>query len=290
MLVDAAAARKQLERAQALLTAIERRDGVAVRAALATGALPGMSVQGRLPLLEAVSTGVLDLVRALLDAGAFPDATIERHGQPGPSALTQAVQARHEDIALALVDAGAALDGRVLDWSLVDAASALSLPRLAAALRERGLVPRADDSLSFCDAAALGRTERVAALLPSASRVDRGKALTLAAQGGHREVVDALLAARPEVAHLQAALFPAIQNDQLVIVERLLSHGASATAPTGITRSLPLLVAAEHGHSSIVSCLLEAGADPTADVEGTTLLERAHPSVRALLEGAPRRG
>lgn len=286
MLVDRETTRKHEERGVALMKAIRNRDVPGVRSALAAGAFPGMAVQGNLPLLEAVETGVVELVVALIEAGAALEVTVERFGRRGPTALVRAIELRHEDVALALVRAGAPLDARVGDWSVVDAAVAFALPRLTAALAERGLTPSADETLSLGMAAALGRVSRVTTLLPGTSLDTRCKALELATQGAHLAVVDLLLGSGLEAAHAQRALGFAIQNDDLRVLERLLAAGASATAPTGLTARSPLMMAAMCGSVAVVARLLAAGANPTERSDGSTPLEVAHPEVKALLNEA----
>ena len=109
---------------------------------------------------------------------------------------------------------------------------------LPAALAAQDTSPGADERLLA--AARDGQVEVVTTLLRegadvNAARGDGLTALHLAAEGGHRAVADALVAA-----------------------------GAAVDAGTRIGRYTPLQVAAEGGHGAVALRLLEAGADPNA--------------------------
>ena len=109
---------------------------------------------------------------------------------------------------------------------------------LPAALAAQDTSPGADERLLA--AARDGQVEVVRSLLRegadvNAARGDGLTALHVAAEGGHRAVADALVAA-----------------------------GAAVDAGTRIGRYTPLHMAAEGGHGAVALRLLEAGADPNA--------------------------
>ena len=131
------------------------------------------------------------------------------------------------------------------------AVSLLVAAILPAALAAQDTSPGADERLLA--AARDGQVEVVRSLLRegadvNAARGDGLTALHLAAEGGHRAVADALVAA-----------------------------GAAVDAGTRIGRYTPLQVAAEGGHGAVVARLLEAGADPNARTtnSGVTALHLA---------------
>ena len=118
------------------------------------------------------------------------------------------------------------------------AVSLLVAAILPAALAAQDTSPGADERLLA--AARDGQVEVVRSLLRegadvNAARGDGLTALHLAAEGGHRAVADALVAA-----------------------------GAAVDAGTRIGRYTPLHMAAEGGHGAVALRLLEAGADPNA--------------------------
>eukprot|EP00966_Prymnesium_polylepis_P211235 4891837-Prymnesium_polylepis.1 len=63
--------------------------------------------------MRAASRGLLDPVRALLWAGAKPDARAAGKGLHGATALYLAAQGRHAAVARALLDGGAAVDPKL---------------------------------------------------------------------------------------------------------------------------------------------------------------------------------
>jgi glucose/arabinose dehydrogenase len=120
-------------------------------------------------LLAAAAAGHLELVRAILDRGASPDATDER----GHTALMLAADGGHRDVAQALLDRGAAVDART---------PAGNTALMAAAFR--------------------GRLEVVRLLLErgadvTAANADGRTAVTLAQVGQFPAVVAVLLGATP---------------------------------------------------------------------------------------------
>ena len=135
-----------------------------------------------------------------------------------------------------------------------------------------------DPPLDFFEAAALGRTERVAALLQDDAdavrqwSADGFSPLQLASYFGHAAAVDLLLARGADVAavsrnpmHL-TALHSAVAGRHATISERLLEHGADANAVQagGFT---PLHAAALLGDVGLIDLLLAHGADPSLQAD-----------------------
>jgi ankyrin repeat protein len=110
-------------------------------------------------------------------------------------------------------------------------------------------------------------------------------AVQAAAEGGHLEVVERLLAAKADVNARAAdengrtALRAAAEGGHLEVVERLLAAKADVNAPAGEWDGRTALqAAAEGGHLEVVERLLAAKADvnaPAADDNGRTALQAA---------------
>jgi ankyrin repeat protein len=179
----------------------------------------------------------VDIARALLRGGAEPDALAQMYGgdcttmsmlvSSGHPAKA-GVQAALVDV---LVDYGAAVESRGNgDWtSPLLTALAFGYREAADTLVRRGATVR-----TVAAAAGLGRTEEVRALLPAAAAIDRHRALALAAQHGHVDVVRLLLDAGED---------PNRYNPKG-------NHG----------HSTPLHQAALAGHADVVRLLVERGA------------------------------
>lgn len=89
--------------------------------------------------------------------------------------------------------------------------------------------------------------------------------LTLAAQQGHEVIVESLLDAGAHVNRLddngRAAIHVACQLNDLPTLKILLVHGADANRLTSDGRTTPLHIAVERGFATVVSELLDTGAD-----------------------------
>lgn len=134
----------------------------------------------------------------------------------------------------------------------------------------------------FFEACALGRVERIAALLASDPGLvnrdapDGFTALGLACFFNHFEAAQLLLdrGAAPSqpssnALHL-APLHSAVAADSFELVNLLLERGAEPN-PREASGATPLHTAAGHGNRAIIDCLLLAGADPNARTnEGKT--------------------
>ena len=182
------------------------------------------------------STAV-DVAKKLLEAGAEADALADMYGGHHTT-MSMLVSSSHPadaglQVALihTLLDFGAAVDGHGSgQWtSPVMAALAFGFLPAAEALVQRGA--RADN---IAAAAGLGRLDDARQLLGAASSADRHRALALAAQLGHPEVVSLLLDAGEDP-------------------DRYNPKGNHA-------HTTPLHQAAWFGHDAVVRLLVERGA------------------------------
>jgi ankyrin repeat protein len=241
------------------------------------------SPAGDPPLALAVRLDWPQLLQRLIAHGVDLDAR-DSHGM---SALHLAAALAREDALKQLVAAGAAPDRRAADGqSPLGVALAAGRRDLADWLDWRGWrLPRRPLQASDVPAAAIvGDADAVRRLLDFGLPVDavdsQGcSALLRAAGGGHRALVDLLLArgANPALAANTGAtpLSAAVSMRQAEIVDRLLDAGA------GLEQRLPgdvtvLMLAAALGLPELVARLLQAGADLNAtDAQGLSPLHCA---------------
>ena len=210
----------------------------------------------------------VEVARALLEAGAAPDALAGFYGGRCTT-LSLLVSSDHParagvQVALVevLVDFGASVeptgDGSwtsplltALTFNFLDAAEALV---------RRGA--RIDTAAA---AAGLNRLADLDRLLPEAGADDRHRALALAAQLGHVEVVARLLDAgedpnryNPRGAHAHATpLHHAALHGHLAVVRLLVERGARVDLPDTIYRATPLGWAM-HGHRGDIAAYLRS--------------------------------
>jgi ankyrin repeat protein len=161
-------------------------------------------------------------------------------------------------------------------------------------------VAAAKDTLDVFDAAALGRVDRLTALLdadPSLANARAGDgfpALGLAAYFKHPAAARLLLdrGADPNLAASNAAkvtaLHAAISSNQLEIAEWLLDAGADVNARQQMDYT-PLMGAAANARESLIDLLLARGADRTlTTTDGKTAAdlarEHGHEATAARLE------
>jgi len=119
--------------------------------------------------------------------------------------------------------------------------------------------------------------------LASSRDADGTSLVLLACTGGHRRVLDALLAAGADLDVFDAAALGHV--NQLEILLGLDPTLATATTPAGTT---PLHLAARFGHAGASRRLLDAGAEPDArDASGQTAADLAvaggHAELAAML-------
>ncbi len=176
------------------------------------------------------------IARALLEAGADPDAVADMYDHKCTT-MGMLVSSAHPagaglQIALAelLLDYGASPHGKGTAWqSPAMTALAFGYSDTALALAKRGAAP---DTLAA--AAGLGLVDEARRLLPVADGGERHVAIALAAQHGHREIVQMLLDAgedpnryNPEGWHSHSTpLHQAIASDHPDVVQLLVERGA----------------------------------------------------------------
>ncbi len=183
--------------AEAAVEAVRAGDTVALdnvltaRPDLATSLVPG---HGGRALLHVATDWpghlphVAETIAILVRHGADVDATFVGEHEETPLHWA----ASSDDLAAidALLDAGAAIDARgavIGGGTPLNDATAFGQWRAARRLVERGAV------VSAWDAAALGLTDRLAAVLRAEPGADLGPLLWAAAHGGRRDTVDHLL-------------------------------------------------------------------------------------------------
>jgi Ankyrin repeats (3 copies) len=213
------------------------------------------------------------IARALLEGGAEPDALADMYGAECTT-MSMLVSSSHPaDAGLQvplinlLLDFGAALEGRgTRKWGTpLFTALAFGMGDAAAALAERGA------RLELPHAAGLGLVGEAARLLPAADDEARQRALSLAAQQGHAEVVRLLLAAgedpnryNPEGNHPHTTpLHQAVLGGHEAVVRLLVEHGARLDIRDTIWKGTPLGWAIHGGgraREAMTECLRSLGA------------------------------
>jgi ankyrin repeat protein len=285
------ARQKAIKKAQdALLAAAKQGEVDQVLIQLQAGADVNARDSGqRTALLHAVRGGQLAVVRALIEAGAALDA----RDQEGRTALTEAARRREAMPALDLVAAGADVnltdkDGwTALMWAAKEGTLAAARAIIRSA-KQSSLDALAKETSALSLAAERGRHALVRALIDAGAGVRKpeigGRALQLAAQEEHVDVVRALMEAKAPLGFSgwenEPPLHAAAARGQWVVVEALLEAGLD---PEQVDRSgqTALMKAAASGHEKAVASLLRLGAAPElADRDGWTALMHAaaHPS------------
>ena len=226
------------------------------------------------PIHEAVQSGDIDAVRALLDA----DATLANRGDAyGRRPLHHAVE--HvanggNDMLDLLLDRGADIDAT--GFSGDDRLGGQGFRPIASALWKHPYWPQRNDydtarrllargaEYTATIAAALGDEDRLRELLR------RDSALANEAEPGGKRPISA-----------------AAERNHVAIVDLLLDAGADPNLPEGpnCPRGFALWAASRFGHRTVAERLLEAGADPNAQVEssGSPTASAADDDMRALM-------
>jgi len=224
----------------ALLAAVNVGDVARVKAMIEEGASLSARMRGWAALHLAAHAGNAELVRLLLDHGAdvdvvmITDELIDRTRYEGTATpLLIALRARHEAVALLLLERGASVDHR-------DAFSGENALFLAA---KHGLESVVERAL----AAAPARECKV---------FGDETALDAAATGGHLGIVRRLLAAGLPIA--ARALSEACRRGHLELAQLLVESGAVVNVASDHS---PLLAAAGSGHVQMIDWLLAHGAD-----------------------------
>jgi len=211
-------------------------------------------------------TNAVDIAEMLLEAGAEVDALAGLYGgeHTTMSMLVSSAHPARAGVQVALVEAlldhGAAIEGRGTgEWvSPLQTALAFGYADAAEALVRRGA--RVD---SLPVAAGLGRRSDAARLLATAGPEDRHRALALASQLGHADVVKLLLDARedpnrynPKGNHAHATpLHHAALGGHEAVVRLLVERGARLDIKDTIYEATPLGWAQYGGRTAIVAYL-----------------------------------
>jgi len=212
----------------------------------------------------------VEIAKTLLRAGAEVDALADMYGNPSTtmdllvSSSPPAAAGLQTALAETLLDFGAAIDG-VGGTRPVMIALAFGFLETAEMLARRGA--RVD---SLAAAAGLGRVDVARDRLPHASAEDRHRALALAAQHGHADVVRLLLDAgedpnryNPKTNHGHSTpLHQAIAAGHEPVVRLLVERGARLDIADTIYRSTPLGWAIYGQREAIAAYLREHGAEP----------------------------
>jgi ankyrin repeat protein len=190
------------------------------------------------------------VARALLEGGAEPDALADMYGAECTTMSMLASSSHPANAGLQvplinlLLDFGAALEGRgTRKWGTpLFTALAFGMSDAARALAERGA------RVELPHAAGLGLVDAAARLLPIADDEARHRALSLAAQHGHAEVVRLLLEAgedpnryNPEGNHPHTTpLHQAVLGGHEAVVRLFVERGARLDIRDTIWHSTPL--------------------------------------------------
>jgi ankyrin repeat protein len=213
----------------------------------------------------------VEIAKILLEAGADPNALQDSYGGQNTimAMLVSSSPPKEAGVQVPLIDVlidyGAALvpsgEG---DWtSPVETALVFNMCEAADALVRRGAPI---DTLAA--AAGLGRLEDVRRMLPSADPNDRHRAVALAAQCGHADVVGALIDAgedpnrfNPPGTHSHSPpLHQAIAAGHLNVVKLLVERGARLDIKDTIYQSTPLGWAKYLNRPEIAAYLVSKGA------------------------------
>lgn len=221
-------------------------------------------------LLRAIEAGDLAETGRLLAAGANPNMTDERHRL----ALTIAIDNKREDIAFALLAAGAIVPGTTRD-ALLYASAFAGADSMIKVLLGDSLKP---SSRHLAAAAAAGNLSTVQLLLEAGAdaRGKAGEPLRDAIRGKNPAVVRAILDAGADVEHAphgETPLAYAVRIRAVDVTPVLLDAGAIASLP----QPMPLI------HTPIVyddtvtaALLIDKGANVNAtDPRGMTTLDHA---------------
>ena len=232
---------------------------------------------GRTPLMEAASSGHIEIIDLLLNNGA--DVNAEGYAR-GRTALLEAISGSIAELhgiedlkktVKILLAAGA--DANVGGGTALIEAAKQGDPELMQILREAGAeatVDKTQNGQALLNAALNGETEVVRILLLTGADVNAlnstgYSALAFAARRGHAGVVQVLLEAGADIhageSGMPVLLYAAFGGNADV-VQMILQAGADVNeAEDGLTA---LMQAAVRGHADVTLLLLEAGADVNA--------------------------
>lgn len=273
------------------LAAAKNGDAAEVRRCLAEGVAADHS--GNYALVLAVTGGYLDVVQALVEAGAPLNDLDEDRDGTFISYVTLAYDGKHWDVAEYLVNAGA--DAR-LRIGVVSNAIITDVP-----LEKLKVFARA--SLAAESLQAQGLQEDSVAMLSMAMLAKREDVLDWALGEGHlnemtkREIFRRAVHRRPEYLFLLkkhglfyhddaehgTPLIRAIARDNMEALKNLIALGADVNQ---MSPAPPLLRAIEEGKATMAQALLEAGADIFArGREALSMLSFHDMGMRDVVEG-----
>ena len=267
------ARQKAAKKAQdALIAAAKQGDMLALVPLLRQGtAVNARDGSQRTPLIHAVRGGHLPAVRALIAAKA----DLDLRDLDNRTALIEAARRKDSRAALDLVAAGADVNLADRDgWTaLMHAAkegTVASARQIIRSKKQSSLDAMArDESSALGIAAERGRTALVRLLIEAGVGVGKpeigGRALQLAAEKDHAEVVLALMEAHAPLGFAtwegEPPLHAAAARGQQAVVEVLLEGGVD---PDQADRNgqTALIKAAGSGHALVVASMLRLGASP----------------------------
>jgi ankyrin repeat protein len=212
----------------------------------------------------------VEIARTLLQAGAEPDALANMYGVKCTT-MSMLVSSDHPakaglQVALVelLLDFGAAIEGRgTTKWGgPLFTALAYGMSEAAQAFAKRGA------HIDLPTAAGLGLMDHVGRLLPLADAEARHRALALAAQHGHAEIVRLLLDAgedpnryNPEGNHAHSTpLHQAALAGHEAVVRLLIQRGGRLDVQDTVWQGTPLGWAVHGGQTQVVEYLGALGA------------------------------
>ena len=221
----------------------------------------------------------VEIARVLLEGGAEPDALADMYGTDCTtmSLLVSSSHPRQAGVQVPLVevllDFGAAIEGRgTRKWgSPLQTAVAFGMIDAADALVRRGA------HIDVVSAGGLGLVDEFTRLLPAADAEARHRALSVAAQGGHVEIVRGLLDSGedPNRFNLEGnhahstPLHQAVIGGHEAVVRLLIERGARLDTRDTIWHGTPLGWAIYGGgkaQTEMAACLRSRPAPPRAPV------------------------
>ena len=258
-----------------LWAASENRNAQMVTLLVENGADPNLALlSGETAVMIAARAGSEDVVRALATAGA----DLDRSATRGQTALMWAAANHHPATVKVLLDYGADIDQRSAVWNQMMAVPPHSRTK-------RDIPHGGNTALMF--AARVGDVLSAQHLVAAGANVDAAdawgmSATTIAAHGGHTELVELLLANNADPNAAVAGVAPihnAVMRDDHEMVTRLLAHGANPNItletwtptrrasrdlhyPAAFVGATPLWLAARFARVDIMRLLIGHGADP----------------------------
>jgi len=212
----------------------------------------------------------VEIARALLEAGAEPDALADMYGADCTTMAMLVSSSHPADAGLQvplvelLLDFGAAIEGRgTRKWGApLFTALTFGMTGAAEVLAKRGA------TIDLPTAAGLGRVEDAARFLKSADSEARHRALSLAAQQGHAAIVGLLLDAGedPNRYNLEGnhahttPLHQAVLGGHEAVVRLLVERGARLDIRDTIWEGTPLGWAVHGGQAETAAYLRSVGA------------------------------